>query len=146
MQVSSFVEHFVYIIPVGMKMRGSIYIMIQISLYMTFTTVVALIVKLCNILLNGLVCHQQPILVENNHMFLVNLSSLDDPDDINDCGHWVHKGQKSIIVAVQSQNGKVTDVEQHIPPDENSTVYTSVQTYTISVIISKEYSIIFLVS
>ena len=49
------------------------------------------------ILLNGdksLVCHQQPILVENNYMFLVNLPSLDDTDDIksDDCRNRVHIG------------------------------------------------------
>ena len=89
------------------------------------------------ILLNGnenLVCHQPPILVENNYMFLVDLSSLDDPEDIksDDCGHWVHNGRKSIIVAVTSQSGKVTDVkriEKPMPPDENSTVYTLIRTY-----------------
>jgi len=89
------------------------------------------------ILLNkneSLVCHKQPILVENNYMFLVNLSSLDDPDDIksDDCGHWVHKGRKSTTVAVEFQNKKVAQVkkiEQLIPPDENSSVYTFVRTY-----------------
>jgi len=67
-------------------------------------------------------------------MFLVNLSSLDDPEDIksDDCGHWVHKARKSTDVAVKSQNGKVAEVkriEQLIPPDKNSVVYTFVRTY-----------------
>jgi len=49
------------------------------------------------VLLDGdasLICTKQPILVENNYMFLVNLNSLDDPDDIksDDCGHWIHNG------------------------------------------------------
>ena len=44
------------------------------------------------VLLDGddsLTCTKHPILVENNYMFLVDLTSLDDPDDIksNDCGH-----------------------------------------------------------
>lgn len=35
------------------------------------------------------VCKKQPILVEQNYTFLVDLNSLDDPDDIksDDCGH-----------------------------------------------------------
>ena len=43
-------------------------------------------------------------------MFLVDLSSLDDPEDIksDDCGHWVH----TTIVAVTSQSGEVTDVKR----------------------------------
>ena len=91
------------------------------------------------ILLDGdqsLVCSQQPILVDNNYMFLVNLSSLHDPDDIksDDCGHWIHNGRKSTYVAVKSQNGNVIDVKstaKPIPPDENSTIYCLVRTYYI---------------
>ena len=91
------------------------------------------------ILLNGeqsLVCSKQPVLVDDNYIFLVNLTSLDDPDDIksDDCGHWVHNGHKSIYVAVKSQNGEVINVKsivKPIPPDENSTVYCLVRTYYI---------------
>ena len=79
----------------------------------------------------SLVCSQQPIL---NYMFLVNLMSLDDPDDIksDDCGHWVHNGCKSTCVAVKSQNRKVINVKslgKLISPDENSSVYCLVRTY-----------------
>ena len=91
------------------------------------------------ILLDGdhsIACSKQPILVENNYMFLVNLTSLNDPDDIksDDCGHWVHNGRKSTYVAVKSQNGKVSNVKSIVkpmPPDENGTVYCLVRTYYI---------------
>ena len=91
------------------------------------------------ILLDGdksLVCHRQPIIVENNCLFLVNLPSLDDPDDIksDDCGHWVHNGRKSTCVAVTFQNKKIVDVKsvaKPIPPDENSVIHCLVRTYYI---------------
>ena len=76
---------------------------------------------------NSLTCTTQPILVENNYMFLIDLNSLGDPEDIksDDCGHWVHNGHKSTHVAVKCQNGKVTDVRsigKSTPSDENSRV------------------------
>ena len=93
------------------------------------------------ILLDGdknLVCHHQPILVETNYLFLVNLqlASLDDPDDIksDDCGHWVHNGRKSTYVAVMSHNKKVVNVKsvvKPVPPDENSTIHCLACTYDV---------------
>ena len=79
-------------------------------------------------------CTKHPILVENNYMFLVDLTSLDVPDDIksDDCGHWVHNGRKSTHVAVKCRNGKVTDVRfigKSMPPDENSRAYCLIRTY-----------------
>ena len=95
--------------------------------------------KAVRVLLGGddsLTCTKHPILVENNYMFLVDLTLLDDPDDIksDDCGHWVHNGRKSTHIAVKCRNGKVTDVRsigKSMPPDENSRsrVYCLVCTY-----------------
>ena len=73
-------------------------------------------------------------LVENNYMFLVDLNSLNDPDDIksDDCGHWIHNGGKSINAAVKFQNEKVVDVQsigKSATPDENRRLYSLVRTY-----------------
>ena len=95
--------------------------------------------KAVRVLLDGdasLICTKQPILVENNYMFLVDLNLLDDPDDIksDDCGHWMHNGRKSIHVAVKFQNENVIDVQsigKSTTPDENSRVYCLVRTYYI---------------
>ena len=89
------------------------------------------------VLLDGndsLTCTKQPILVEDNYMFLVDLTSLEDPDDIkcDDCGHWVHNGCKSTHVAVKCRNGKVMDVKsigKSTPLDENSRMYCLFRTY-----------------
>ena len=86
------------------------------------------------VLLDGdasLICTKQPILVENNYMFLVDLNSLDDPDDIksDDCRHWIHNGRKSINAAVKFQNKKVVDVQsirKSATPDENRRLYSLV--------------------
>lgn len=86
---------------------------------------------------DSLICKKQPILVEENYMLLVDLSALDDPDDIksDDCGHWIHNGRKSTTVTVKSRNGKVVDVKSitgrksSIPQDENSRTFRLVRTY-----------------
>ncbi len=71
---------------------------------------------------------------ESNCSFVVNLKSLEHPDDIrsDDCGHWLHKGRKSAQVTVWFQNSKVIRVKSttnSTPPDENSKVFTLVRTY-----------------
>ena len=80
------------------------------------------------------ICSKQPILVQQNYIFVVNLKLLEDPDDIksDDCGHWVHNGRKSTRVAVWLKSGEVVCVKStntSVPPDENSKVYTLVRTY-----------------
>jgi len=47
------------------------------------------------------VCTKQPIAVEQNASFLVDLNKLEDIDDIksDNCGHWIHKGTKTTKTA-----------------------------------------------
>ena len=82
------------------------------------------------------VCTKHPVSIEDNCTFVVDLNSLEHPDDIksDDCGHWIHKGRKSVKVAVWFQNDKVirvvsTSSTKLNPPDENSKVFTLVRTY-----------------
>lgn len=82
------------------------------------------------------VCAKQPIAVKQNAAFLVDLSKLEDVDDINsdDCGHWIHKGTKSTKTAVWKTKDKVlrvvcVDKQTKTPPDENSCLYTLSRVY-----------------
>ena len=81
-------------------------------------------------------CSKHLVLVEQNASFVVDLDQLDHPDDIksDDCGHWIHNGQKSTKIAVWKRNGVVVRVlstakTRKSPPDENSELYTLVRVY-----------------
>jgi len=85
----------------------------------------------CN---KNLICTKQPILVEQNCIFVINLKCLEDPEDIksDDSGHWIHNGRKTVYVSVQYKNGNITDIKsisKPVPSDENSQVYSLVRTY-----------------
>lgn len=80
------------------------------------------------------ICSKHPVRIANNHTFVVNLKSLDHPDDLksDDCGHWIHKGRKSSKVAVWFCNDQVVCVKSTCsvtPPDENSKLFTLVRSY-----------------
>ena len=83
-------------------------------------------------LLDGNGSKKQPILIEDNYMFLVDLSVWRSWR--YDCGHWIHNGRKSTTVIMKSQNGKVVDVKSikrkksSIPQDENSRTFCLVRT------------------
>ena len=83
---------------------------------------------------NSRCCSKQPVYIEESCTFVVNLNSLEHPEDIksDDCGHWIHKGRKSTKAVVWLHNSKVIRVESTTnttPPDENSKVFTLVRTY-----------------
>jgi len=80
------------------------------------------------------VCTKLPIYIEQNCSFVVDLKSLQDPDDLksDDCGHWIHNGRKSTSVAVWLASGKVVCVKattKSTALDENSKVFTLLRSY-----------------
>ena len=77
------------------------------------------------------ICKNQPIHVDQNCTFVVDLNSLDNPEDIksDDCGHWKHKGRKSTEVQVTLSKGKVVSVKSSTESDENSQCYKLVRVY-----------------
>lgn len=80
------------------------------------------------------ICTNQPIHVDQNCTFVVDLNSLENPDDVksDDCGHWIHNGRKSTRVAVSIKREKVVSVKcttKLKPPDENSKCFTLVRIY-----------------
>ena len=79
------------------------------------------------------ICTQQPVYVQQNYTFVVDLNALEDPDiKSDDCGHWVHNGRKSTKVAVWLKGNKVVSVKstsKMTAPDETSKVFTLSRTY-----------------
>lgn len=81
-------------------------------------------------------CVKQPILIEKDASFLIDLSKLDHVDDVkaDDCGQWKHNGRKTTKVAVWTRKDKITKVVSipksvTTPPDENSRLYTLIRVY-----------------
>ena len=82
----------------------------------------------------SLICTKQPLLVEENCIFIISLKYLDDPDDIksDDNGHWIHNGRKTTYVSVWYKNESIIDIKsipKLVHPDENSQIYSLVRTY-----------------
>ena len=71
----------------------------------------------------GKVCSAQPVSVEHNCSFLVDLKCVADPNDLraDDCGVWKHQGVRKNWVVVDSkgsilfQNRKCAPRQQAIP-------------------------------
>ena len=50
----------------------------------------------------SLICTKQPVLIEQNCIFVISLKCLENPDDIksDDSGHWIHNGRKTTYISV----------------------------------------------
>ncbi len=89
--------------------------------------------EIVNILLNpnlddAVVCHMQPICIEQNSVFVVNVSSLKHLKDIycDDMGSWKSYGSYKSLINVDSE-GDVTT----IITDEEDEIPSTISTYEI---------------
>ena len=75
---------------------------------------------------SSMVCQKQPVGVQTNCCFLVNIKKLKDPADIraDDLGTWKHNGRRTSYVKVLRDNdGKIVEVtkllnRQNFPTDK----------------------------
>ena len=81
------------------------------------------------------VCTQQPIGCSTSNTFLVDLSQLDERDDIrsDDLGVWINRGVKSSFCNIQFQVDAVKKVEvlDFKPPVKQHSFYRLKRTYWV---------------
>jgi len=81
------------------------------------------------------ICTQQPIGCTSSNTFVVDLSKLDDRNDIraDDLGVWVNKGVKSSFCNVKFKDDRIKSVKvlDYKPSTKHSSVYRLKRTYWV---------------